>query len=104
MEKYKIKTVNACYTGGGIYIYWGTLENGAYFRACDDWDLIWICDDDTSLENDDANFPEFYEEHTIEEIYNNDFIAFWNIMLSRLIESNENGNYSREELKNRIIK
>lgn len=57
----KILSAEAVYTGGGIYIYYGKLSDGTYFRACDDWDWIEICDYDTSVE--DADYEEFYEEH-----------------------------------------
>ena len=100
----RIKTATACYSGGGIYIYWGTLENGYYFRACDDWELIWICDEDTSIENEDASYQEFYDEHTIKEIRGDDFITFWNTMLNHIIGNDKSGNWSRVELEYRIIK
>ena len=102
--KHKIKTATACYSGGGIYIYWGELENGYQFRACDDWELIWICDDDTSIENEEASYQEFYDEHTIEELHGNDFVAFWNTMIKHIIENDTKGNWSILELEYRIIK
>ena len=40
MENYKIANATAIYTGGGIYIYHGKVENGNYFRACDEWECI----------------------------------------------------------------
>jgi hypothetical protein len=103
MSKHKIKWATACYTGGGIYIYWGQLENGDHFRAIDDWDMIFICDEDTSLDNEAANWPEFYDEHTIEEIHGDDFVTFWNAMLRHIIDKNERGNYSNNELLCRFI-
>ena len=104
MEKYKIKSATACYTGGGIYIYWGRLESGHYFRAVDDWELIFICDDDTSIENDDANYDEFYEAHTIEELRGDDFVGFWNTMLDHIISNDKSGNYCANELRTRYLK
>ena len=38
-----INFATAQYTGGGIYIYYGQLENGYYFRADDCEDFIEIC-------------------------------------------------------------
>jgi hypothetical protein len=101
MKNYKIKNANACYTGGGIYIYYGELENGLFFRACDDWESIEICNADTSTE--EADFYEFYENHTIESIGGNDYISFWNNMLLWIIHNAPKGNYNASELENRII-
>lgn len=103
MSKHKIKTATACYTGGGIYIYWGQLESGHHFRAADDWEMIWICDADTSIDNEDANWPEFYDEHTLEELHGDEFVTFWNTMLRHIIDSNERGNYCTTELSVRLL-
>lgn len=104
--KHTIKTATACYTGGGIYIYYGQLESGLYFRAVDDWGVIWICNADTEAE--EADYSEFYEAHTVEEITGEDFKTFWNAMLMHII----NGcaahgkwlNFSRDELESRLEK
>ena len=97
-----IKTANACYTGGGIYIYYGELENGNFFRTCDDWESVEFCDADTSTE--EADYYEFYEAHTIESIDGDAYISFWNDMLMWIINNKPDGNYSVVELERRIIK
>ena len=79
MENYTIKTATAIYTGGGIYIYYGQLENGLYFRACDDWKEISICNADTGT--DDAEYDDFYTEHEIEVLNDAKFEEFFNTML-----------------------
>lgn len=103
---HKIKTATACYTGGGIYIYYGRLENGRFFRTCDEIDVIYICDEDTSTE--EAEQSEFYEHHTVEEITGEAFKAFWNQMISHVLAGkpafDEWSNYSKSDLKNRIMK
>lgn len=98
----KIKTVAAHYTGGGIYIFIGQLENGLYFRAWDDCEAVYICDSDTDTE--EAEHAEFYEAHTVEEITGDDFRNFWNAMLFHIINEGKPGNYSRGDLEARIIK
>lgn len=95
----EIKTATACYTGGGIYIYWGQLENGLYFRTWDDAEAIYICGSDTEAE--EADYPEFYETHLIQELTGDDFAAFWNGMLSHIIETGNPGNYSSSDLERR---
>lgn len=97
----KIKNANACYTGGGIYIYYGELENGLFFRACDDWDFIEICDADTSTE--DADYPEFYDEHEKEVIAGDDFKVFWDRMLLWIIHWGTDGNYDSYDLEKRLL-
>ena len=97
----KIKHATAIYTGGGVYIYYGQLENGNYFRTCDGWDFIEICNSDTSVE--EADYPEFYDKHSIGTIAKKDYIKFWNEMLVWIIRNSPNGNYSAYELEKRII-
>lgn len=98
----KIKSATAIYTGGGIYIYYGELDNGTYFRTSDTDDCIEICDADTSV--DEADYIEFYEEHRIKTAIDNQYKIFFNKMLTWIIENKPEGNYSVEELNNRIIK
>ena len=106
MTKHKIKTASAVYTGGGIYIYYGQLENSLFFITNDDIESIYICNDDTSTE--EAQYPEFYEQHTVEEISGEAFKVFWNQMLSHILDGGAAhdrwSNYSQSELEIRIIK
>lgn len=101
-ESYKMKNATAIYTGGNIYIYYGQLENGLYFRACDEWECIEICDADTSTE--EADYIEFYEKHSKGTIANEEYTNFWNDMLLWIIHNEPDGNYSSYELEKRIIK
>lgn len=107
MENYNIKTATAIYTGGGIYIYYGQLENGLYFRACDDWDCISICNADTGNYNDDgscdADYPEFYDEHEINTIYGYQFEEFFNDMILWIMHEKPDGNYNVDELEKRMF-
>lgn len=98
---YTIKNAVAEYTGGGIYIYYGELENGLFFRACDDWESIEICNADTSTE--EADYYEFYKEHTIESLGGSEYELFWNNLLMWIIHNAPNGNYSADELEQRIL-
>lgn len=100
-EGYKLKNATAIYTGGNIYIYYGELENGLYFRACDDWDFIEICNSDTSTE--EADYYEFYEKHSTGTLTGNDYKTFWNDMLLWIMHHAPKGNYSMDEIENRLI-
>ena len=106
--KHQIKTASACYTGGGIYIYYGQLESGLYFRTADEYFGIDICDADTASE--EADYLEFYEAHGVEEIpeSSEDFKPFWNTMLQHIIDEKprhgDGRNYAAYELERRFIK
>lgn len=102
MSKYTIKTATAIYTGGGIYIYYGELENGLYFRTADEWQSISICNADTSTE--DADYLEFFDEYQVDELMGLDYQRFFNDMISWINDNNPQGNYNMEELKRRMIK
>lgn len=99
--KREIKNATAIYTGGGIYIYYGQLLDGNYFRACDDLECIEICDSDTSVE--DADYNEFYEEYSIETLTEEEYKVFWNEMLQWIIDNEPEGNYSVGELEDRKV-
>lgn len=106
MTKHKIKTATACYTGGNIYIYYGQLENGLFFRTFDDSEAVYICNSDT--ESEEADHSEFYEAHTVEELTGEKFRAFWNAMLTHILNKGKvHGewlNYSPDDLTARMIK
>ena len=106
MEKHRIRTATACYTGGNIYIYYGQLESGLYFRTFDDSETIYICDSNTEAE--EADYSEFYDSHTVEELTGDDFTEFWNTMLSHILNKGEAlgewSNYDPDDIKSRLIK
>lgn len=101
MKKYAIKTATAEYTGGGIYIYHGELENGLYFRTADEWQSVSICDADTSTE--DADYSEFFDTHQIDELQGDDYKRFFNNMLVWINNNKPDGNYNLGELEQRVI-
>lgn len=98
----EIKTANAQYTGGGIYIYYGLLTNGNYFRACDEWECIEIVDADPSVE--DADYCDWYDHHRITQLIEDEYKSFWNLMLEWIIQNQPFGNYATNELENRLMK
>ena len=101
MNKYTIKTATAEYTGGGIYIYFGELENGLYFRTADEWKSISICNADTRTE--EADYSEFYDSHQIDELQGENYKEFFNDMISWIKHNEPSGNYDIGELKQRVI-
>ena len=97
----KIKNATAIYTGGGIYIYYGELKNGWFFRACDDWNFIEICNSDTSAEA--ADYYEFYDLHGVLTLAGGDYKTFWNDMLLWVIHNAPKGNYNVDDLEKRML-
>ena len=100
--KREIKNATAIYTGGGLYIFYGQLTDGNWFRAYDEWECIEICNSDTSVE--DADYSEFYEEHTVETVTGEAYEIFWNEMLNWIISNKPEGNYDSDDLERRMIK
>ena len=100
--KKEIKNATAIYTGGGLYIFYGPLTDGNWFRAYDEWECIEICNADTSTE--EADYNEFYEEHIIETLVNDEYKTFWNEMLLWIIHNAPEGNYQVDDLERRMIK
>ena len=99
--KKEIKNATAIYSGGGVYIYYGQLTDGNWFRVCDSEDFIEICNSDTSV--DEADYYEFYEKHSICTLTGEEFETFWNEMLLWIIHNAPEGNYSFDELETRFI-
>ena len=99
--KREIKNATAIYTGGNLYIYYGQLTDGNWFRAYDEWECIEICDSDTSVE--EAYYNEFYEEHKFETLVNEEYETFWNEMLLWIIHNAPEGNYQADDLERRMI-
>lgn len=67
-DEQKIVSVEAIYTGGGIWNYMGQIEDGSFFFAMDDtyYDVIWL-DADPRKAGEDAWLPEWQEEHKLNE-------------------------------------
>jgi len=62
----KIKTAQAIYTGGGVWLFIGELENGNYFLT-DDYGCTLILDENPE-DLDESLTVEWQEKHTIKDI------------------------------------
>lgn len=62
----KIKTAQAVYTGGGVWLFFGELENGNYFLTDDNGCTLIL--DETPENLDESLEVEWQETHTIEDI------------------------------------
>lgn len=99
--KYEIKNATAYYTGGGIYIYRGQLTNGLYFSTCDTWESIVLCDADADTE--EADYMEFYDVHTVQELTDKAYTKLFNNIISWIVKHKPEGNYDSGELIHRTI-
>lgn len=79
MER-KIKSQTAIYTGGGIYCYYGELEDGNYFMADDIYECARILNANPLEETGEEYFPfvvddvEWQEKHLVEDFEDWKFI------------------------------
>ena len=108
----KFERANACYTGGNIYVYYGKLEDGRYFLADDDGEMM-LTETDPETCFDDVFYWEWQTEHGIQVTKDQDDMAEpgqvwwtlkaadWNAMLDWIITNKPDGNYSVSELEAR---
>lgn len=98
---FNVVFANACYSGGGIYLYIGKLNNGMFFIASDEGDLS-IMDKEPTFDYD----MDFFNAHVVEYVdseskeFSRDFKAILNWILS----NNPSGNYNKAELESRIMR
>ena len=89
---------NACYSGGGIYLYNGALEDGRYFLASDDFGIA-LFDVMPDFDYDMS----FFDAHVIDfiEIDSEDHKVLFSSIFSWIETNQPEGNYNIEEIKAR---
>lgn len=76
--KRRIAEVDAEYTGGGIYVYMGMMDDGTFFHALDtDCYDVEFLDTDPREAGDDAFYAEWQQEHTIKEYCDTEEVFDW---------------------------
>ena len=74
-----IKTAQAVYTGGNIWLFYGSLQNGNYFLTDDNgWTLI-LNADPSNL--DESTYCEWQDAHIIDELQHEERIKFCDQLL-----------------------
>lgn len=97
----KIFRATAYYTGGGIYAYYGTLDNGQHFITSDDWEgTILITDEKPEAEN--IGDVDWQEQHGIIELY--DHADFMVKVIDWILTNKPVDNYDDGELQHRLAK
>lgn len=102
--KYEIKTANAMYTGGNIYVFTGKFTDGNYFIAdsCDGFVRIINDNPDGESEFYDWNFcdNDWQEEHLVEDLNDEkEQAAFIVEICNYIIENKPDGNYVESEIE-----
>lgn len=98
---FNIVYANACYSGGGIYIYIGKLDNGTFFIASDEGDLT-IMDTEPTFDYD----MDYFNDHVVEYV-DSDTVEFsqnFKAILNWILTNKPEGNYSSSEIYSRILK
>lgn len=85
----KIKTLEAVYTGGGIWIFYGELEDGHYFlTAHEGWTVILT---ESPEDFDESLYEEWQEAHKVKDLENEELIAFQKELLGRIEKDDYKG-------------
>ncbi len=72
----EIKRLEATYTGGGIYIYTGMLEDGNFFYTGDVWDGYLVLDTDPNENWEENDYSDWQDAHKIRECFGSDALPF----------------------------
>ena len=85
----KIKTLEAVYTGGGVWLFWGELEDGHYFlTAHEGWTTILT---ESPEDFDESLYEEWQEAHKVKDLENEKLVEFQKELLSRIEKDDYKG-------------
>ena len=96
-----IVRANACYTGGGIYCYFGRLADGNFLLAADGFECIRILREDPEEYPEEYAFQEWQDERLVRDVEAGapEFVTLWNGMIDWILANRPEGNYSLVELE-----
>ena len=98
MDRFVSVTPN--YTGGGIYVFDGRLEDGNFFMADSPYYDVRIVDADPLEEPYESDFPEWQEEHLVGDLEADDALDFMAEMLKWVMANKPDGNYLMGDMEN----
>lgn len=90
---HNFKSVEPCYTGGGIYIFFGELADGTHFMADSSFFDVRILNEDAS-DNEDAWTAEWQDEHLKRDLTPTEAVAFFKQMFKWVKANEPDGNYN----------
>ncbi len=98
-----IKNATATYSGGGIYIYTGQLDNGDYFMTNDDFVVYVEFYNADPYKDFDESCNEIWQfEHHVGEYSGQEAYDFVKNIRTWIIQNRPEGNYSVEEIESRL--
>ena len=101
----RVSRSNACYTGGGIYIITGQLENGHYILTSTDSDWygdVLIVNADPEADLEAATFPEWQDKHLVRETGWREGCEITIEAMEWILANRPDGNYLDSDIKQRI--
>ena len=94
----KITKAIPCYTGGNIYVFTGSLDDGTYFIADDCCYDVRVLDIDPDTVEDEVWYEDFQKKHLVRDIPVEDAPKFFKDMLRWVIKNKPKGNYLEEDM------
>lgn len=84
----KIKTAEACYSGGGIYIYIGAFTDGSFFLADDEVSVTIV---DAMPDFEESFTPEWIASHLVRFCTYDEAVALYPHIVGACIKALHNG-------------
>ncbi len=97
-----ISKATAIYTGGGIYIYYGQLDNGDYFLRDDESPRYCMFLNSDPKDLNVSLYEEWQTKHKVGEYSGEEAIIFNKAVIKWIIENAPEGNYEVSELETRL--
>ena len=99
----RVIDANATYTGGGVYQYTGTLDNGNFFQTWTGWeDYIQELDTDPEENWDDNGYEEWQNEHMVVEHCGSEATEILKEVMRYIINVKPAGNYQVYEIEDAL--
>ena len=102
MGKYDFVSVNADYTGGGIWIFSGRLSGGHYFLASSEYPAYAMVLNADPDDFDVSLYEDWQTAHTVKEFSGASGRRFWRAMLSALPAAVQDDEII-QKLKKRVV-
>lgn len=107
IDRTRFTSVSPCYTGGGVYVFTGSLANGSYFIATNDMhDIRELNEDPDQYDFEETLQAEWQEKHLLKDYDcgSEESKQFFSDMYSWIFHNKPKGNYSMDELMADFLK
>ena len=94
----KFKNIEPCYSGGGIYIFFGNIDNKRFFIAdtnCNDVRIV----NKNPIDTEESLEIEWQEKHFIEDLEPDASKKFMKEITDWIIKNNPKGNYITSDIE-----